>query len=496
MPTITETHRQIITDFNSIKTAIEDKGVVVGEAHTSDYAAKIADIVGLDFDNIDYLFKNNSRKVSDIFSAINWNEIISAIEAFNYTTFEQSTSYTIKVGNWVTRDMLSHVSTKNSPSDTSLYAVLNVIFTYLNTTGNHDYVMCESSNIKFVLNNLAREIFDKAFTNSQNIIVDVDGLDTSETQLSLDFNEAFKNVNGFEILFTNGTKVEAKRIKNMFNNARPSYNAVAQNLDLSWLDLSDSNISSQEHMNEQAFTGIKVENLTLDMTVKKAGIYKMFNESSSLVSVTGLKVEQDSYSTLTGGRSNERAFYNCTHLQSIICNTQWVFAGTIKQLFKECYLLATIPSIKFLHYSSANYDIEGVFSHCRSLTTIDIEIIYEGSYNNLAARYMFEGCEVLAHITGELDLSKITECRNMFDACYLLEDIETTGSFGGDSSSGSLTLDLSASPVFDIADYITRLAANNSGNTRIIKLNSTVYSNMTQATIDLATTKNYTLQSA
>ena len=103
----------------------------------------------------------------------------------------------------------------------------------------------------------------------------------------------------------------------------------------------------------------------------------------------------------------------------------------------------------------------------------------------------------LKHIRGNLDLSIIGNTNNMFSSCTALETIETTGSFGGlNTGTASLTLDLSASAVFNASAYINSLASNGSGKTRIIKLNATVYNALTDDIKTLATTKNYTLASA
>jgi hypothetical protein len=83
----------------------------------------------------------------------------------------------------------------------------------------------------------------------------------------------------------------------------------------------------------------------------------------------------------------------------------------------------------------------------------------------------------------------------MFSKCTSLETIDTTGSFGGLNSTASMTLDISESPAFNASDFLTKLASNDSGYTRILKLNSTVYDNLDDETFELAAEKNYTLSS-
>ena len=81
---------------------------------------------------------------------------------------------------------------------------------------------------------------------------------------------------------------------------------------------------------------------------------------------------------------------------------------------------------------------------------------------------------------------------NIFTGCSALISIKTPGNIA-DNLNSNQTLDVSASTVFDIADYIDQLAAKATSYTRNIKVNSAVYANITQATFDAATAKGYTI---
>lgn len=111
----------------------------------------------------------------------------------------------------------------------------------------------------------------------------------------------------------------------------------------------------------------------------------------------------------------------------------------------------------------------------------------------IACTSMFNGCSNLQHIRGSLSFAKTTNFSSMFANC---SSLITCGivNFGFSATSTSLTLDLSASAVLDATSMISNMDTNSSGKTRILKLHSTVLSGLSQATLDLAASKNITLQ--
>lgn len=113
----------------------------------------------------------------------------------------------------------------------------------------------------------------------------------------------------------------------------------------------------------------------------------------------------------------------------------------------------------------------------------------------VACTSMFNGCSSLQYIRGSLSFAKSTNFTSMFANCSSLIQVGIKN-FGFSATSNTLTLDLSASAVLDAATLVSGMDTNSSGKTRIIKLNATVYNNLSQATIDAAAAKNITLQSA
>ena len=80
-----------------------------------------------------------------------------------------------------------------------------------------------------------------------------------------------------------------------------------------------------------------------------------------------------------------------------------------------------------------------------------------------------------------------------------LSKLTFSGSFGGLSTTTSLTLDLSTCTLLTIDSFLETMqtiSVNTNGKTRIIKLSSSLYNSLTDEILDLADEKGYTLASA
>ena len=103
----------------------------------------------------------------------------------------------------------------------------------------------------------------------------------------------------------------------------------------------------------------------------------------------------------------------------------------------------------------------------------------------------------------ELDMSSCENCSNFFNSstsnysnCPYLQRIIFTGSFGGNSTTSSLTLDLSKLESMSKGSYIdmfTSLGENTNQNTRIFKINKNIYNKMSKDELAIATNKGYTI---
>lgn len=106
----------------------------------------------------------------------------------------------------------------------------------------------------------------------------------------------------------------------------------------------------------------------------------------------------------------------------------------------------------------------------------------------------------------ELDMSSCTSCTNVFymtthnySGCKYLNKITFTGSFGGNSTSNSLTLGLAkleAMTKESLIEMFESLGTNTNKKTRIIQINSTIYDTMTEDELAIATGKGYTITAA
>lgn len=111
----------------------------------------------------------------------------------------------------------------------------------------------------------------------------------------------------------------------------------------------------------------------------------------------------------------------------------------------------------------------------------------------ISGQGMFSGCSNLKYIRGSLSFAKSTTFMNMFSGCTSLIQVGITN-FGFSASTTSITLDLSASANLDAATLITNMETNNSGKTRILKLESSVLAGLSSTITALAASKNITLQ--
>lgn len=134
-----------------------------------------------------------------------------------------------------------------------------------------------------------------------------------------------------------------------------------------------------------------------------------------------------------------------------------------------------------------------LFYNNTTITSVDLT---GWDFNNITdSRYFFSGCSNLVTITGSINLNKSTSVSNAFSGCSSLVNLPIK-SFGFGATTNSITLDLSACTSLNADTMIQNMNTNNSGKTRIIKLASAVYNNLSSTTTAAAASKNITLQSA
>lgn len=265
-------------------------------------------------------------------------------------------------------------------------------------------------------------------------------------------------------------------------------NAI-HDLDLtSWgIDWTKINALSGAFRNSRFLTSIKLGN---NAVIGNVDAYYAF---ANCISLKTLYMDIEDTQAVSN-ESYRNLFDNCNQLEEIVTTKEkWVIYNCTMRMFINCKKLTNIPHIE-LHICSTNMHntTEYMYENCVA-TEIWISIIYEDT-TQLWCQCTFLNCKQLEYVRGNFDMSRISNnSTGIFSGCTSLKCIETTGSFGGERSDTNLTLDLSASPVFEIENFLNNLDANESGKVHTIKLHSTVYGSLTDAVKELATSKGYTL---
>jgi hypothetical protein len=227
------------------------------------------------------------------------------------------------------------------------------------------------------------------------------------------------------------------------------------------------------------------------ISFKEGTIFKGCNMRSTFngcTKLTNLKVNiQDDEDTVA--ESYMYTFSGCSNLVEIDSDADFTLnSTTMEYMFNNCSVLTTLPAIN-IYTSNTKTTLSKMFYQCFKLKEVNINIINSGQ---IAVDSMFYRCGELENIKGNLDLSGAINT-NLFSNCTNLKTIETSGGLYTKITTSSVTLDLSASSVFDIEHFLNQLASNDTGLTRIIKLSATVYNGLTDEVKELATSKNYTL---
>ena len=171
------------------------------------------------------------------------------------------------------------------------------------------------------------------------------------------------------------------------------------------------------------------------------------------------------------------------------------YAGQQGSTSQDDILPADCSWTKYVDLENINVSqgLKNVFYNNTVVTDIDLTGWNFETKAISTVQYMFYGCTNLQYIRGTLKLNKCTGYGNTFSNCNSLINCPITN-FGFDTTTTTITLDLSASNVLDAASMITNMDTNESGKTRILKLHADVLAGLSDEIKALAASKNITLQ--
>lgn len=216
------------------------------------------------------------------------------------------------------------------------------------------------------------------------------------------------------------------------------------------------------------YTGNNVADLiSYNDTSEVADMSYMFNNCGSITSIPLLNTSKVTNMT--------NMFSSCSNLTSVpLLDTSKV--TNAYGMFYFCSSLTSIPQFDTSEVTSSGY----MFYNCTSLTSIPL--LNTSKVTNM--QNMFRYCSSLTSIPA-LDASQVTNFGNTFGVCTALTEIKMTGM--------SRNFDISASTLFTreaLVEIITNCATVNS---RTLTMGATNLAKLTQADIDAATAKGWTI---
>jgi hypothetical protein len=476
------------SNFSDIYDAIVEKGQTPTESDRSTYAGAILAIESGGGSTEDYEIRNcyqlfgfgtstTDNYRSNVIDAllphcknvINWNSAFYGAKIENGKTVEiDMTKVTNQDNTWAFFEAMP----KTYSAEITLKAKTNAVFRYL-------FTECNNTNKYGFINAVIDDISDG----------------TNITTLS----DLFKSAKGIKSISINAVLNNVKYLNNTFQDMNSSLKSgMLQVLDMSNWGIDWTKIEQLKNMcqGSKYLTEIKLASEAPVLT--DANPYMAFNGCSYLTKIgigfkdTSSKSDYMIYSDLFNG---------CSKLEEVYSTEDWIIRAPIYKMFYGCSKLTKLPTIHLDNWTLCNnttYSYQSAFYGCSALEEITIYLDQEPSTTgySIGIAQFFYNCSKLKAIKGAFNMNNISQYSSMiFYKCGALETIETNGCICN-ITTANYTFDISASPVFNISKFINDLVANTTGKTRTIKLHADVYNALTDETIALATTKNYTLASA
>lgn len=495
--------RYVIQLCDSIKTAIENKGIVVGSQAVEQYASLIAQITGV----------LQAKTVAPSTSQ-------QVIEPDN--NYDGLSSVTVQA---VTNDIDQNILPANIKKDVEILGVVGTLETggqaVLQTKSvtpstssqsiiaDNGYDGLERVNIAAVDSSIDNNIVAGNIrdgveilgvegtyegeapdtesitvtptTSSQTILPTtgylIDEVDVRAVDSDIDSNIVAGNIrNGVEILGVTGTYTGSGGGANLQSKTiTPTTSTITHFPDPGYDGFSDVTISEVTSAIDSNIVAGNIRDGIEILGVE--GTYTGEGGGGDDPSVFGIN---------TAPTSMQAAFSRNNHSNLLGVTDDLCYALDTSDVstFRDCFYQNTEiinVDLQLWSFSSSTTE-QNMFNGCTNLETITFDD--NVSLHNAAS--MFNNCSSLVTIYGSINLNSCSGLSSMFAGCRSLQDLVISG-FDYNSNQ---TLDLSASAVLDLETLIDNLPNKTVSRTKTIKVNSAVY---TSALADAASAKGYTL---
>ena len=542
MATVAENLQTILDIKNDIKTAIEGKGVAVGDVSFTEYSSKIDSIeTGGGSGNLESITITANGVYTPNEGVDGYNQVnVNVQSSDNYSYYDGSVDVEgLKAIGWddesigMLRDNALHYAWQNdefvvSEGNKALYGVIN-------NDNLKDYV--DNEDLKFMpyFEGLTSHNWQGSFRGFKHLwaIPSFDLTNVSQTNYMFAECPSLKtiplldtsNVTNMSYFFDDCTSLQSiplldtSNVTNMYSMF--GYCKLLQNIPL----LDTSNVTDMRAMFGQCELLTTIPFLDTSNVADMSGMFNgcsLLNsipqlDTSNVTNMSGMFNGCELLTTIpplnTSNVTNMSSmFYDCTSLTTIpLLDTSNVTDMT--SMFIDCTSLQTIP---LLNTSNVTF-VKSMFQSCKSLTTIPP--LNTSNVTNMSN--MFDSCSSLTTIP-QLDTSNVKTFNYMFEICSKLQslpllDFSNATSityFFGSSNISTLTdlggfknlkidwkdnyglyrlPNLTYESIMNVINNLYDFRANGESTTRTLKINSKPYALLSESDIAVATAKGWTI---
>lgn len=456
MQSITATHRQIISDFNSIKQAINTQGVTVTDEPTSEYAQKILDIQANPTLITKNISANGTYDASDD-SADGYSEVVVNVP----TPAPNLQDKTVTQNGTVTADQgydgLDEVTVNVQPTLQNKTVTQNGT---VSADSGYYGLNQVSVNVQPTLQNKTvtqngTVTADQGYDGLGTVTVDVQGSSPSLAHVSISQNGTTRAADhGYDGYDEVTVDVYGDISIELYDKSTIDLSAYTLKGVLLRLKLTGTPSSGQSislNFDLQDYCGLDLSSLwrsdyptviqSVDIAFLNPNLNKGIFQYAQNFSVINIYDNNVPLTLKFGSSAASKLFKNATFKDNFI-DMAWFKPAQFAQL-------------------------DEMFYWCRTLETLI-----------------------------NLDLTDANSVTDMFYRCDNLRTLTAkSGTYIG-TSWASFTVDLSASPYLDIMGYVNSLAASQSYSNVTLKVHATVYAGLSQADLQTALAKHYNIISA